>query len=91
MVIAGNKLSTYIVALVLGPKQGPASLLYLLGHSHHARCNIPEHTKGAELQKNVERFPLYATKTYWVLQFLQVTTSTTQEDSQVNLSLSFTP
>ena len=91
MVIAGNKLSTYIVALVLGPKQGPASLLHLLGHSHHARCNIPEHTKGAELQKDVERFPLYATKTYWVLQFLQVTTSTTQEDSQVNLSLSFTP
>ena len=42
MVIAGNKLSTYIVALVLGPKQGPASLLHLLGHSHHARCNIPE-------------------------------------------------
>ena len=30
-------------------------------------------------------------KTYWVLQFLQVTTSTTQEDSHVNLSLSFTP
>ena len=33
----------------------------------------------------------YAMKTYCVLQFLQVTTSTTQEDSQVNLSLNFTP
>ena len=33
----------------------------------------------------------YGVKSYWVLQFLQVTTSTTQEDSQVNLSLNFTP
>ena len=29
--------------------------------------------------------------TYCCLQFLQVTTRTTQDDSQVNLSLSFTP
>ena len=31
----------YVVALVLGSQQGPAGLLHLLGHGHHAGSNVP--------------------------------------------------
>ena len=70
----------------------PACFTFLATVTMHVATYLIKSTKLYETTNSSRHVTgLTGLKTYWVLQFLQVTTSTTQEDSHVNLSLSFTP